>query len=474
MNALLIYMVKTAVYLAGFYLIYFIFLSRDTKYLRNRAFILLSVLSAFLLPLISVNVKESSGIYYFGKSLSEVLVTADGGNGYLFSSLFYSISITSLVITVYFIGVIVLSIKLLIDLSNLFFLITRKKKPDDHIIYFNGFNTSGFSAMGYIFINRGLTGSDAEAIIRHEQNHLDNNHFFDILFIEIALVFQWFNPFIYLINRSLRAIHEYQADQGCLKSGMPVIRYQSVLLNNVLKSGKPKIYNSFSNPSMIRKRMTMMVKEPTGNSSSLKILLVIPVIAMFLLVISACEKSILASGSTAEKTVKETKSLTTIDIIQGPVYKKPNPVENVLAPPPPPPPGQKSITMTENIKNEVVSFEKTNLNSKSEEVPVEVFVVVEEMPQYPGGDKTLMSYINENIVYPERAKANSIQGRVILRFAVMATGKIDQVSVLKKVDPDLDQEAKRVIESLPDWTPGKQGGKPVNVWYSVPVTFQLK
>ena len=99
-------MVKTAVYLAGFYLIYSIFLSRDTKYLRNRAFILFSVIGAFILPLISVNVQEKSGIYYFGKTLSEVLVTAESGKGHTISSSLSGIDISSLLIKIYLIGVI--------------------------------------------------------------------------------------------------------------------------------------------------------------------------------------------------------------------------------------------------------------------------------------------------------------------------------------------------------------------------------
>ena len=109
-----------------------------------------------------------------------------------------------------------------------------------------------------------------------------------------------------------------------------------------------------------------------------------------------------------------------------------------------------------------------------EEAPTEVFVVVEEMPTFPGGDKELMKFINSKIKYPESAKENTIQGKVILRFAVLATGKVGNISVLKSVDPVLDKEAMRVVGLLPDWTPGKQGGKPVNVWYSVPVTFQLR
>lgn len=105
--------------------------------------------------------------------------------------------------------------------------------------------------------------------------------------------------------------------------------------------------------------------------------------------------------------------------------------------------------------------------------PSEVFVVVEEMPRFPGGDSTLMKFIYSNLRYPEEAKTKNIQGRVILRFCVNYMGNVEQVGVLKSVDPALDYEAIRVIKSLPQWNPGKQGGKPVNTWYSVPVTFSL-
>ena len=96
------------------------------------------------------------------------------------------------------------------------------------------------------------------------------------------------------------------------------------------------------------------------------------------------------------------------------------------------------------------------------------------MPMFPGGDSTLLAYISQNTKYPETAKKNNIQGRVILRFCVTAKGNVDRVSVLRGVDPEIDAEAIRVVNSLPAFKPGKQGGKPVPVWYMVPVTFALK
>jgi len=101
------------------------------------------------------------------------------------------------------------------------------------------------------------------------------------------------------------------------------------------------------------------------------------------------------------------------------------------------------------------------------------YVVVEEMPMFPGGDSALLAYIGKNTKYPEAAKTNGIEGRVIVRFCVTDVGGIDRVSVLKGVDPELDAEAIRVVKSLPTFKPGKQGGKPVNVWYMVPITYGL-
>jgi periplasmic protein TonB len=102
------------------------------------------------------------------------------------------------------------------------------------------------------------------------------------------------------------------------------------------------------------------------------------------------------------------------------------------------------------------------------------FVVVEEMPMFPGGDSTLLQYIAQNTRYPEAAKTKKTEGKVIVRFCVTKAGGIDRVSVIKGVSPELDAEAARVVNSLPPFKPGKQGGKPVNVWYMVPINFALK
>jgi periplasmic protein TonB len=178
------------------------------------------------------------------------------------------------------------------------------------------------------------------------------------------------------------------------------------------------------------------------------------------------------------------------------------PAEQAPPPPPPPPPPAEVVqqqryvppVVVDSIKPEeakqFMTADQAQVEVKNEEA-VEVvetvkeevqeadpeatpFVVVEEMPMFPGGDPELLKYIAANTNYPEVAKENNIQGRVIVRFCVTSKGGVSQVSILKGVDPELDKEAIRVVNTLPPFKPGKQGGKPVPVWYMVPITFTLK
>ncbi len=461
-------MVKVAVYLIAFYIVYSLLLSRDTSYGRNRIFILLSLAFAMILPLFTLQTIKPMNIQFFGRFLSEVFVTASGNGSEKISSGSLAIGPLQLVYSIYIIGVTVFVIKLFADLLNLLFLILRQKNSGCRIIRFHGFNTAGFSAMGYVFINDKLSQEDAVEIIRHEQNHLQRNHFIDVIFIEIIKAFQWFNPIAYLFDRSLRAIHEYQADEGCLSSGVPVVNYQCLLLNQVFKSRAFNLTNSFSNPSLIKKRMIMMTKKRTSALASMKLLIMVPVTIIVFLAISAYKE---IPTSPVRQIVPLTTPQTSFSIVSSTLSSVPSSSASgtdLLPPPPPPPPPPPAKTSGLKEEVTVVDQKTTDLN---DDTP---FVVVEEMPMFPGGEVALLKYIAANTQYPESAKTNKIQGRVIIRFCVTPEGGVTMITVLKGVDPELDAEAIRVVESLPAFNPGKQGGKAVPVWYMVPIIFILK
>lgn len=159
-------------------------------------------------------------------------------------------------------------------------------------------------------------------------------------------------------------------------------------------------------------------------------------------------------------------------------------------PPPPPPPEPEAPEILEVVEEKVDTRIEINIEDdqsraqiqtfvpppppkQEEEATEEIFVVVEEMPEFPGGQAALMKFLSDNIRYPVIAQENGIQGRVICSFVVERDGSITDVQVVRGVDPSLDKEAVRVIQSMPKWKPGKQRGKPVRVRFTLPIVFRL-
>jgi protein TonB len=160
-------------------------------------------------------------------------------------------------------------------------------------------------------------------------------------------------------------------------------------------------------------------------------------------------------------------------------------------PPPPPPPAPEAPEIIQVVETKVETRIEINMEddqSKAqiqtytpppppkqvEEEEEEIFVVVENQPEFPGGQAAMMKFLSENIKYPVIAQENGIQGRVICNFVVERDGSITDVQVVRGVDPSLDREAVRVIQSMPKWKPGMQRGKPVRVRFTLPVVFRLQ
>ncbi len=165
--------------------------------------------------------------------------------------------------------------------------------------------------------------------------------------------------------------------------------------------------------------------------------------------------------------------------------------EQEIKPPPPPPPqtvevlnivdndveieDELKIEDTEADDNTVIDVAPVVVQKEEEEEEEsKVFFIVEEMPEFPGGEMALRSWLSSHIKYPVIAQENGIQGKVYVTFVVGKDGSISNATVARGVDPSLDKEALRVVNELPKWKPGKQRGKPVNVSYTVPINFVLQ
>jgi protein TonB len=132
--------------------------------------------------------------------------------------------------------------------------------------------------------------------------------------------------------------------------------------------------------------------------------------------------------------------------------------------------------LNDSVKNRNVNDIISVTENPEQVIPVEKEpeVIVKEMPVFPGGEKALLSFISQNLKYPDEAIRNNLFGKVIIKFAVAADGSVRRIEVLRSINPLLDQEAVRVISMLPKWKPGKQNGVPVAVWYFVPVSFEIR
>lgn len=226
-----------------------------------------------------------------------------------------------------------------------------------------------------------------------------------------------------------------------------------------------------------------MNQQKTSKAGIIKYLLIVP-LGLALIVSSNAETII----SSAKKTLQEKTTETIMQNVSQQTTTKPaNKLDEIVVvgyavaqeklkepasppspPPPPPPPGQ-TLSVDTKVQEEIPSPPATTPPSDDD-----IFMVVEKMPQYPGGDSELIKYLSQSIKYPVEAQKSGIQGRVICQFVIGRDGTISNVKVVRSVDPNLDAEAVRVINAMPDWQPGEQKGQKVNVEYILPINFRLQ
>ena len=320
-----------------------------------------------------------------------------------------------------------------------------------------------FSFFHWIFIHPSShTEEEFNEILTHEQTHARQWHSIDVIISELVCIFCWCNPFAWLMKREIRTNLEYMADARVLENGYDSKTYQYHLLGLSHQKAAATIYNSF-NVLPLKKRIKMMNKKRTKGIGRTKYLMFLPLAAL-LMIISNIEVVARTTKEFAKEmmTTPEVQGVSQTELANGPELpdgmtgvatlqdKKGTQKTKEVAPPPPPAP-VKSATVNDSV----------------------VFEVVEEMPDFPGGQSALMEYLAKNIKYPATAHENGKQGRVIVMFVVKKDGSISDVKTVRGVDPYLDKEAERVIADMPNWKHGKQRGQAVNVRFTVPVTFRL-
>lgn len=441
MGTFLVYILKSAACLAVFYLFYKLLMSRDTFHRFNRFALLGLLVLSSLLPLVEVSVNRPAPVHETMLTLEQLLLLADvQAEGEIVSQPTTALWVR-VALLVYLAGIVFFAVRNLWSLGRLAVLLRRGRleqladwlpgRTENVRLVVHNRDIAPFSWMRYIVLSRkDLEENDREILI-HELAHIRNHHSWDLLLADLCIFVQWFNPAAWLLKQELQTIHEYEADDTVLREGVDAKKYQMLLIKKAVGTRLYSMANSF-NHSSLKKRITMMLKEKSNPWARVKYLYVLPLAALAVSAFARPEVSAVADELSSAK------------------------VNDLVA-----------SMKTNQAETASVAVKDTLTPDES------VFEVVEQMPEFPGGYKEMMKYIEQNMRYPEEAKKAGTQGRVVVQFLVNKNGAISDVSVLRSVDRLLDAEAVRLVRSMPKWKPGMQKGKAVTVKYTVPVLFSL-
>ncbi|MEN8224288.1 MAG: M56 family metallopeptidase [Bacteroidota bacterium] len=437
MNEFITILLKSSLSIVFLYLVYVLFMKKDTFFKTNRFYLISAMLISLIIPFIDFSRFFNHEQLTYAVLLDPVVITAEGVKASMAGNPgFYQI-----LIAIYLTGVFIFTIRFIYQIVQLIFLIRRYgiSKNSGMNIIFTDKTFSPFSFFNLIFLNStDIDDSDTKKIIQHERIHIRQWHSADLILLEILTIFQWFNPFIWLYRHAIKVLHEFLADEGVLYSGVDVNVYSALLFEQSTGIQINDLTNNFSK-SLLKRRFIMMNKKKTTQFARIKLLLVLPLAVSFMLVISL-------SPDVMAQEVKKSNSAQQAER----VVKTPTPED-------PPPPPKKIVKDAQ----------------KGQEEKAPIFTVVEEMPEFPGGQKALYEYMSENIQYPQQAKEKGISGTVFVSYVIEKDGSVSNIELLRGAEKSLDAEAIRVIKSMPDWKPGKQRGKAVRVQYNLPVKFTL-
>lgn len=413
------YIIKSAMALALLYACIIPLLEKETFHRLNRILILGCLIMSFAIPLVHFTGGTNPTVDMVRQAvlLPEVLINDNANEQSVWSW-------ADIIVCIYTLGVVAIFTMTVVQTVRL----TKQLRQCEHItdnrgntIVLTDCATSPFCLFHYIVMSRDDYANNRSFILTHEQEHIRLRHSIDLIILQVATILQWFNPFVWLIGKNLKAIHEFEVDEAVLNKGIDATQYQQFLVVKAVGNRLQPFANNLNKESL-KRRIIMMNQKKSNRWMMLKALFVIPVATLAV--------SVFANGTDVSN-------------------------------------------MTNAVNTTANTLSTTNMQTKQSDS--KVFVAVEVMPKFKGGESAMMEFLMMNMKYPQAAVKAKQQGRAIVGFVVRKDGTVSDVHITKSAGyAVLDEEAMRVVKSMPAWEPGKQKGKPVNVKYNVPITFRLK
>ena len=584
MEAYTLYLIKSTVWLTGFFLIYVLFLRNERFFVLNRIYLVSGILFSIILPFFTwhytVVFPVTPTVETFEPQVQGITTVHE------------TFPIQNMLLYIYLTGTIILIFRTIKQTLSVWMVIQKSERH-----HFNSAKVirtdrypASFSFFSFVFVNPSTDETETREIVNHEQEHIRQQHWIDLLLFEILRTIQWFNPVSWLYGQMIRQNHEYLADERALRRSSNPAVYRAALLNQMFGGPVISLANSF-NYSINKKRFIMMKQITYSPFRKLKLLLVLPLMAGVFYAFATPEykfvqientltqpepastvnestptalntdekpikgrvvtedgkplpgTSIIISGTSVgtmpdangyfelkatddtpvifsfvgfrsvkvkpdfEKEMvvtmeRETIGIGAVDVrINGMQIKSaliivdgkevnglgmndidPGSIESISVLKNESATktfGEKAkngvvlITLKKGITTEQASGNETKVTGYAAQPDGEkVFMIVDEMPEFPGGVSALRQYLSNTVKYPGNDRVNGKQGKVYVAFVINKDGSVSDAKVARGIDPSLDAEALRVVSSLPKWVPGKQGGEPVRVSYTVPIEFK--
>lgn len=389
------YIILANVYLAVLIGFYLLFLKKETFFQANRVYLLGALIMSFVIPCIQTNFFVHSDVMQelkYTVLLKPVTILANP------KASLQSLTLSQWIFFLYIAGIAIFSISLIVRLLAVKKLVKVSQ------------GSASYSFFKRIYLGDAPIAN--RAISAHESVHADQWHSADILFVEIVVILNWFNPAVYIFRKELKNVHEFIADESALKLAASKKEYALLLLSQTFETPINNLVNTFFNQNLLKQRIMMIQRNKSRKRALLKYGLSAPLFAMMLIFSSATTTTPVPTSASERPQTK-----------QG--------------------------------------------------VSDKLFTVVEHPPTYPGGLDKFYEFLGRTIHYPAAAKEKNVQGKVVVRFIVEADGSLSHIKILKDIGYGCGKEAARVMALSPKWNPGVQNGKKVRVQYNVPISFTL-
>lgn len=552
-------------------------LRKESFFRFNRMMLVAIMMLSLVLPLCNLHClsmgvnpvnQHLQGVIEIGMPYAEV-ISEKGGMAHEGMN----INWWSVVSYLYIIGLVITVLWKLLQILLLYRQIHRgvlwTEKQGDVTIYCHANDIAPFSWFNTIVISEDDFNNNATEILRHEMGHIQSRHSLDILLVNVVESLQWCNPLAWILAGSLRDVHEYEADDAVLRSGVNAYQYQSLLIKKAVGSSSYAFANSF-NHSLLKKRITMMLQKKSNPWMRGKALYILPVAVIALSAFAtpelnqqvesvmnkvtenrgkvtklseipqalAAESEVLPeelseenveiaeipdmmASDTVAQTISEPK-LVSVKVVAEPQkrtiaeyrdnvkddFNMPEPLilvdgkegtgdvltklttdqcdaVNVFRPEP------AMKIWGDKGKNGVIEVRTKKTTAD------DAYETADKMPEYPGGNAELMNYLTSNVRYPKEAFDFGATGRVVVGLVIDKDGSVSEVKVescstrvpapkegnldentlafqRKTARQAFKEEAMRVVNAMPKWTPGMKDGKKVRVRYHLPITFNLE